>query len=306
MRHSNVAVVVLLVGAGVLGGCGGDDEATVVPGTVVVDDTGSGDTYVLPAAFAVGQTATLSGEFTSSVSVSGPTDDEYSITVSVEYHSEVVELTDDGGAVVESEYVAAAVDASDEGVDTGAFEDLVGVRYRETYAADGSVVDTELVDEDSLSDAQRAAAEDMIGQASTSTITFPTEPVGVGATWASDSTLLSQGVEIVVIDRYELIDVVDGVYTITVEYGSPIDDTVGGEDVTGSISARGVIRGDVENPLAVTAQLRQLVDMSVEGEGTLEMSVDVATRAEGIEPLDEGTSPSDTPADSTTDSTTAG
>ena len=269
--------------------CGGDEEASITPGTVVVDDTGAGETYALPAAYAVGQSATISGEFSSSVAVSGPRSEDWTVTIAVEYRSEVIELTDDGGAVVESEFLSAEVveAPTDAGIDTDAFGDLVGVRYRETYAADGSVTDTTLVDEDSLSDAQRTAASDMIGQASTSTITFPSEPVGVGATWSSDSTLRSQGVDIVVVDRYELVAVDDGIYTIAVEYGAPIDDTLGGDDVTGSISADGTIRGDVENPLAVTAQLAQLVDMSVEGEGTLEMSVDVSTRAEGVAPLDE-------------------
>lgn len=305
MSHSSLiaaAAVAVLAGATVLAGCsGGDDEATVVPGTVVVDDTGSGETYTLPAAYAVGQTAMIEGEFTSSVAVSGPTSDEYSITVNVEYRSEVVELTDDGGAVVESEYLSAGVVASDDGVDTAAFEDLVGIRYRETYAADGSVTATELVDEDSLSDAQQSAAEDLIGQASTSTITFPAEPVGVGATWTSDSTLRSQGVDVVVVDHYELVAVDDGIYTISMDYGAPIDDSLGGEDVTGSITASGTIRGDLDNPLAVTARLQQVVEMSVEDEGTLEMTVGVSTRADGIDQADEVGSTDSTGTESTAD-----
>lgn len=278
-------MVVVAIG---LVACGGDDEATVTPGTVVVDDSGVGETYTLPAAFAVGQTASIAGEFSSTVAATGEgLDEQYTVTVAIGYKSEVVSLTDDGGAVVESEYVSAETVEAPDGVDTGAIGDLVGVRYRETYAADGSVVSTALVDEDSLSDVQRSAANDMIGQASTSTITFPSGPVGVGATWSSDSTLRSQGIDIVVIDRYELVAVDDGIYTITVDYGAPIDDTLEGDDVTGSISATGTIRGDLENPLAVTSALTQLVDMRLEDQGAIEMSVAVRTEAEGIEPADD-------------------
>lgn len=282
------AVVVLL--AGMLAACGGDDEATVTAGTVVVDDSGGGEAFTLPAAFVVGQAASISAEFTSTVAASGSgIDEEYTVTLAIGYDTEVVSLTDEGGAVVESEFVSAEVveAPTDAGIDAEAITDLVGVRYRETYAADGSVLETELVDEDSLSDAQQAAANDMIGQASTSTITFPAEPVGVGATWSSDSTLRSQGIDIVVVDRYELVAVDDGIYTITVDYGAPIEDELSGDEVTGSISATGTIRGAIDNPLAVTSSLTQTVDMQLEGQGTIEMTVDVATVAEGVAPLDE-------------------
>lgn len=283
---TRLAAAAIVAGVTGLAACGGDDdEVTITVGSVVVEGTGVGESYDLPAAFAVGQTASTSATLRSTVGFSGADDDdEQSVVVEVAFRSEVVEVLDDGGAVVESAFESAAVTEQPSGgeFDDDAIEDLTGVRYRETYAADGSVTETELVDEDELSGAQRQAAEDLIGQASSNSISFPDEPVGVGATWTSDSTLVSQGVEIVVTDRYELLSVDDGVYTISVDYGTPIDDEVSGTRVTGSIEATGTIRGDVANPLALSTTITQVVEMTAEDQGTLRMTVDVVTEADGI------------------------
>jgi len=149
--------------------------------------------------------------------------------------------------------------------------------YSESYDAAGLAGSRELVNDEELSDEQRQAAEDLLEQSESVAFEFPEAPVAVGATWTSDTTISSNGLEFPATYHYELVSLDDESFVIDVTYDSPVDTDVDGMNVTGRISGSGSITGAVDNPLELAYQIEQDADVAAEIDGdSLDMQMTIA------------------------------
>jgi hypothetical protein len=285
-RRARLATLALATSL-VLVACGDDDgEATVTPGDVEVTDLGAEAGRIqLPGDAEVGQSATTSMQVLTDVGLSGPIDQETSVAVRLDVTTVVVEVDEDGGYVVEAEFIdAAALDAPD-GADLSSLADIVGIRFRQAFPADGTTGDPEVLDEASLTPAQRAAFEELGGNVQSASFAYPDEPVGEGATWTAWSTIASQGLEVDVPYEYELVSLHGNAYEIEVSYRADVDErmTFSGEraHVTGTVAGGGRTSGTIDNPLGQASTIRQELDFDIEIDGeTLSMSLDIVMEAQ--------------------------
>jgi hypothetical protein len=267
--------------------CGDDDASVdVTPGAVELGSAGSESGRVeLPGAAEVGQTGSSSATVAIALRIEGGgLDEEVPVTLRLDYDAEVIEA-DTAGYVVENEFTGAEILDGPDGADFSTLEDLVGVRYRETFNPDGTSDDTELVDEGDLTDAQREAYEQFGSQVESTTFDYPDEPVGVGATWTSVSNVQQQGFDLDVTYHYELTALEGDRYTIEISYDEDIDDTFSADgteaDVTGTLTGGGSTTGTIGNPLAVETSLEQDLDMRVEADGeSLDMAMQITVAVE--------------------------
>jgi hypothetical protein len=288
-RSSRAPAALLVLGGLALTGCGGDDEADVTVGAVEVSDAGAADGRVqLPGAAETGATGSSSATVDLAVAIdSGGVDEEIPVTLRLDYDSAVVE-SDAGGYVVDNEFTAAEVVDAPSGADFSSVDDLVGVRYRETFDEHGSSTGTELLDEGSVTEAQRAAYEEFGSQVSSTTFDYPDEPVGVGATWRAVTTIEQQGFELDVTYHYELTALDGDDYTIAITDDEAIDDSLSLDgtdaDVAGRLEGGGTTSGTLGNPLAVASTIEQHLDLDVDADGesvsmTMDIAVDVTPQA---------------------------
>jgi hypothetical protein len=276
-------IALLAAGSLVVGACGGDDDdaTTVTPGEVEVTDPGSETGRIeLPGTAEVGQTGTASATVSSSAELSGPIDEEIAISVRLDYSMEIVSADADG-YVVETEFTGGETLDAPAGADVDVIGDIVGVRYRQSFAADGTTGEAELVDADRLTTAQRGAFEEFGSQLQTTSFSFPSEPVGEGATWTAVATIENQGIQIEVPYEYELTSVEGDDYEIEIAYDTEVDERMSFDgsqaDVSGTVSGGGTTRGSVTNPLLAASTIDQEIDFDVEAEGeTLGMSIGIA------------------------------
>jgi len=271
-----------------LASCGDDEGAEVTPGPVAVEDAGAEDGRVeLPGSAEVGQTGSSAATIDMRLGIEGGGGaEEVPVSVRLDYDAEVVEA-DTAGYVVENTFTGAEVLDAPAGADFSVLEDLVGVRYRELFNPDGTSDDTELVDEDQLTSAQREAYEQFGSQVESTAFDFPDEPVGVGARWTSVSTVEQQGFDLTVTYHYELTALEGDRYTVEISYDEDIDDTFSVEgqdaDVTGSLEGGGTTTGIVGNPLAFETSLEQDLEMDIEADGqSLSMTMSVAVTVEPV------------------------
>ena len=265
-QRSASSATALLVTAALASGCG---EADADAATVVsVFDAGEGATIELPVPYEVGQSASMSATFDASIDVSGGGIDEtVAFAFRLDLTATVAEVTDDGGSVVNSTIDGAEWIEQPEGIADDLIGDLVGLTYAETYDASGSPQSRELINDEGLSAEERQAAEELITQSESVAFGFPAEPVAVGATWTSEATVNSNGVEIPATYQYELVRLDDESFTIEVTYDSPVDTEVGGADVSGRISGSGTITGATDNPLELAYEFVQDATISAQQDG---------------------------------------
>ena len=257
-RRPRVAAALAGLSVAVAGVSGATDVAGAAP---------ADDTIELPLPYEVGQEASFVGTFTTAVDATVSGDSQtFALTMALGYDSTVTEVGDDGSAVVRSTFTSAEVLEGADDIDTSSIDDLVGVSYEEDYDADGTVTDRRVVDEESLTDEQVAAAEDFLTQEATTAVVFPDHPVAVGDTWTDETTIESQGVSIPATYTYELVDLSEQGYTISLSYDAAIDAEVAGSDVTGSVSGKGTIEGSRSNSLAMSVTVDQDVDMEFDGD----------------------------------------
>jgi hypothetical protein len=274
-------IAALAIGTFGLVACGGDDDLDVAAGPVELEDAGAeGGRIELPGAAEVGQTGSSSATVDITLGIDGAgVDQDVPVTLRLDYDSEVVEA-DAGGYVVENEFTGAEVIDGPDDADLRAVQDLVGVRYRETFNPDGTSDDSELVDEDGLTAAQRSAYEEFGSQVESTAFDYPDEAVGLGATWTSVSTIQQQGFDLDVTYQYELTALDGDDYTIAISYDEEIDDSLSVDgtdaDVTGRLRGGGTSSGTVGNPLAVATSIEQNLDMDIDADGdTVSMTMDI-------------------------------
>lgn len=276
--HRSVGAALALMGTAALAsGCG---EADADAATVIsVLGAGEGETIELPVAYEAGQTASSSATFDTSIDISGGgTDETVSFAFRLDLTATVAEVDEDGGAVVNSTIDGAEWIEQPDGLEDDLVANLVGLTYAETYDASGATESRELVDDEGLSEDQRQAADEFLGQSESVAFAFPDDPVAVGATWTSEATVNSNGVEIPATYQYELVALDDESFTIELTYDSPVDTEVDGTDVSGRINGSGTITGAVDNPLELAYEFVQDASISAQQGGQsvdMQMSVTI-------------------------------
>lgn len=274
---ARVATVGLLLGATTVA-CGGDDDATTttVEGITVVDP-GAPEGRVRLGVGHVGDTATTSIAFTVGITLALPDESPQTIDlgISVDGTTTISEVGADGGYTAQQTLDRIAVDQAPEGVDLSDLEEqyaaLHGATLEQTYDANGVAGESRLLDEESLSEEARTAARDIEESASTATLLFPTEEVGVGATWTATQTTSKQGFDLTVTYEYELTALDGDRYEVAISYDDDVDQEVSEDgttfDVTGSISGGGTASGSVANPIDVSSTVDQTLQLDLESDG---------------------------------------
>jgi hypothetical protein len=274
---ARVSTVGLLLGATAVA-CGGDDEetTTTVDG-IAVEDAGAAEGRVRLGVAHVGDTATTSTAFTVGISIALPGESAQTVELglSLGSTSTVTEVAADGGYTVQQTIDQITVDEAPQGVDLdeleGQYAGLQGATLEQAYDANGVAGESHIVDEESLPVEAREAAQDIEESASTATVFFPTEEIGVGARWTATQTTSKQGFDLTVTYEYELTSLDGDDYEIAITYDDDIDQQATQDgttfDVTGSISGGGTASGSVANPLDVSATVDQTLDMDLENDG---------------------------------------
>ncbi len=274
---ARVATVGLVLGATAVACGGDDDETTTTVEGIAVDDAGAADGRVRLGVADVGETATTSTRFTVGISIAlpGESAQELELGISVDATSTVSAVAPDGGYTVEQTIEGITIEDAPAGVDLDDLEEqysaLQGAVLEQTFDANGVAGEAHIVDEESLPEEAREAAQDIEESSSTATIFFPTEEVGVGARWTATQTTSKQGFDLTVTYRYELTALEGDDYEIVITYDDDIDQEATQDgttfDVTGSISGGGTATGSVANPIDVSATVDQTLDMDLENDG---------------------------------------
>lgn len=270
-RTSLALAATALIG---LAACGGDDDdGDAKEGPVELQSAGAEAGRIeLPGSAEVGQTGSASVLVDLTLAISGAgIDQEVPVGIRFDYDSEIVEADADG-YVAESVVTGSDVIEAPKGTDPDelGIEDLVGVRFRQAFGADGTGGDLELVNDAELSDDQRAAFDDFGGDLESTSFEYPAEPVGVGATWTSVKEVASEGFDVEVTYHYELTAIDGDEYAIDISYDEDIDQHVDADgvdaDVTGTLVGGGTSTGSVSNPLATAASITQDFDVDFDSD----------------------------------------
>ncbi len=206
--------------------------------------------------------------------------EDVTIGIVLGYDAEIVEA-DDAGYVSETTITDAELVEAPEGVDLSTFEAIIGVQYRQTFGADGTAGEIELVNEDELT-AEQITAFEQFGSSinSAAALAFPAEPVGEGAQWISTTAIASQGIEVEVDYEYELLEVDGSNYVLDITYDEDLDTEIeqGGQtgQLTGTVDGTGSVQGSADNPLLTTTELTQGFDFTVEADGqTIDVQMNI-------------------------------
>lgn len=242
----------------------------------------AGDEIQLPIAYELGHTATQTGRFTTEMSGSMLGGQSITVDFEMAMTTEVVEVDEDGGGTLQITFDSTEVLDAPTGADFSTLDDLVGVSYSQEFDADGELGDVELIDEGALTDAQREAFDEFGAQAQAASVAFPEEAVAVGATWSEETEIESEGIEIPMTFEYELVALDAETYTLEMTASSDFSDEIQGTDVDGDVLATGTVIGRRDNPLAISVTQNQAITMDADGEGSLELLIDLTLEADGL------------------------
>jgi len=232
---------------------------------VVVESAGDQATAtILPPAAVVGQAAGSVTTIHLSITAQGSPID---LAIRVDLRAAVSQVAPDGGYTAVTTIDRIQLFEAPEGVDRAAlgYEELAGARFQQTFDRAGQVLSTELLAAESLSDAARSAAQGFTGNLQSAQFVYPAEPVGVGAKWSAELEITTEGLTLPATYHYELTDVSDGRYTVTVSYRSTIETTIQGAPVSGTVAGLGSVSGSIDNPLDVSVTLGQTIDATTGG-----------------------------------------
>lgn len=251
------------------------------------DAAAATDEIQFPIAYEVGQSATQTGRFATEMGGSMLGGESLTVDFELAMTTEVTEVDEDGSGVMRITFDSTEVVEAPSGADLSTLDDLVGVSYEQEFDADGALGDVELVDEDQLTDDQRDAFEEFGAQAQAATVTFPEEAVSVGATWSEDTEIESEGIEIPMTFEYELVALDAETYTLEMTASSDFSDEIDGVDVDGDVLATGTVVGRRDNPLAISVVQNQDITMDADGQGSLNLTIDLSLESSGA-PLPAG------------------
>lgn len=192
--------------------------------------------------------------------------------------AEITAVTPDGGYTAHTTIVEMELSDASEGVDAGDFDldELVGVQYEQDFSPSGAIENSNIVDLASMDKDAAALAEEFVASSQTVVISYPDEPVGVGAKWSSEVLVESDGFSVPVTYEFEITDITDGRYSMTLTYAADIDQDVQGASVTGTLTGGGTVTGSVDNLLDQALDLDQDMMITVgTGGDSMDMSMTV-------------------------------
>ncbi|MGH3448309.1 MAG: DUF6263 family protein [Nocardioidaceae bacterium] len=254
--------------------CGGDDSPE--EGVQLADAGATGHTVELPPAPKVGHKTTGSYDMTISISMDSPSVDR-EVPMEMDYRSKIVKVGGDGSYTAETTISdITIVDPSGEMTDLAGvkdqFEDLGGVRYRQHFAEDGSSNPPEMVESAELTSTQLQTAHQFVDSIASTPATYPSKPVGKGATWEATKNVKKNGIELSVTTEYTLVKVTGDSFKLKLTQDVPIDTTVDSDgtdvDVSGDLQGSGTITGSLKNPLDTQVTLTEEVDMDLSADGS--------------------------------------
>lgn len=262
--------------------CGDDDSSPdVSTGPAEIDQLGAEEPRVqLPGTGALGQTGSGAANIRLDLVVEGGgVSESVPVEIEIGYDAVIVDATEES-YVAETTITGSEMADVPAGADTGDLEGLVGVTYRQEFAADGTAGQFELVNADDITSAQQTAFDELGASLGAATVAYPSEPIGVGARWSSVATIESEGFETDVTYRYELTELDGDDYVVTIDYDEDIDESIDVDgqsaDVSGTISGGGTATGNVTSPLAAQVLVDQQTALAFDADGaTYSMTMDL-------------------------------
>jgi hypothetical protein len=290
-----IAAGAIAAGALVVAACGGDgdvvstDDTEQEPSDVDTspDDgiallaAGTGETIQLPVSYEVGQrsTSTIGMNLDLAVDAEGQNVDT-AIAFEMETTQEVVAASDQSTTI---ETTVDSVDVTDAPAEARAsmeslFEGLVGKVLIAEYDDSGNLVG-ELTPKDggSVPPELAQSLEQMNSQ-----IKYPTEPVGVDAEWEGTTTVESNGIDMEVATTFRLTEITDDEYVVTVDQDAPIDESIDGLDLEGTLTGSGEARISRTNPASIDMEYAQDADFDISGDGqsgTMTMNMELSMQS---------------------------
>lgn len=257
------------------------------PEPPVVESLGDPATaVVLPPAPQVGQQGRNEIGVLIGISVDG---ESVKVGFDATADAEITAVTPDGGYTAHTTIVEMKLSDASEGVDAGDFglDSLVGLQYDQDFSPSGAVENSNIVDLESMDADTAALAEEFVVSSQTVVISYPGEPVGVGAKWSSEVMVEGDGFSVPVTYEFEITDITDGRFSMTLTYAADIDEDVQGASVTGTLTGGGTVTGAVDNLLDQELNLNQ--DMGVTlGSGSdstdMIMTVEIDSASSGTVP----------------------
>lgn len=270
--YGRLALASALVGASVasltgsVAASGNDDPDAVVES--VGDPASAID---IPPAAVVGGTATT----TTTIDVAiGPAGSDVRFQVLLTASIEIDDVASDGGYTATGTFADVTLTSAGAPASAGDFALLAGTAYRQTFGADGAMLDAELIDPETSASAQRRAFESVIENLQGARTVYPSEPVGVGARWRVEQRVSGDSFPVTAVYHYELTAIEDGRYSISVSYSETFETVVEGVAAAGTVSGLGSINGSVDDPLDVSYTLGQSTTTSAGG-NTFDVAVTV-------------------------------
>jgi hypothetical protein len=248
---------------------------------IVVEDAGDqANAVTLPASARVGEVtnSTVALDMAMSTTIGGWID-EASIGLAMTLTSEITEVFPDGGYVALTSLDSVEATELPDGTDPSTVPcvGVSGVQLVQTFDAAANTVSVEAVDT-GLDAAALACVEEFTSTQTQSTVVFPAEPIGPGASWTADVVFRSQGIEMPVTYHYTLTDMADGRYTIDATLASDLDVSRNRLSAIGTLSGSGTLSGAIDNPMDVSSSFEMTMGLaSSMGGRDLTMTTDITT-----------------------------
>lgn len=207
----------------------------------------------LPARASQGQAATLSTQITH-------VEPEGTFIWTISVTSQVTAVQGDFSYTTRSIIQSIDETRPDAGSATSPFDSLFSLSFDQAYAANGAFQSGALIDAGNLSVEQQAAGDALLDSMAMATVGFPSEPIAVGASWTSRSTVGSDGIQTAVDIRCRLTSVAADTYTMDVSYSTSAAGQTSDGWVDATVSGSGTFNGSLTNPLVVNGSLNQTVD----------------------------------------------
>ncbi|KRA32575.1 MULTISPECIES: DUF6263 family protein [unclassified Nocardioides] len=223
--------------------------SAVAPAVVTLVDAGASPRRVVELDVEKGHTESSTLELTSTTAVDLMSSPAITVPMTIPFTTTVADVTDDEVAV-DVRYDKATVtggglqkDVLDQARKTVGY--LEGVTARVVLNRSGTVVSRDVELGDAAPDLVGRILEDVVSQGFALAVAFPTEEIGVGARWTVASDLSIGGVRASVTSTYELSELTDTGYSVTVRATQVTQpgDTLAGKVIDGRSTSTGTVRG---------------------------------------------------------------
>jgi hypothetical protein len=140
------------------------------------------------------------------------------------------------------------------------FDTLFSVSFEQVFAANGSFQQGTIIDAGNLSPEQLSAGEAVLDTMAMASVGFPSEPIAVGASWTSPSTVGTAGIQTSADVQCRLTSLAADSYSVDISYSTSAAGQTPEGWVDATVSGWGTFTGSLTNPLIVNGTLNQTVD----------------------------------------------